>query len=373
MKKILLSLGMVLVCLGFTLPGFSAENAPDAPPLRAAIFIQNRAGAEFSDKLDTLNDLLTTRLTGKGFLVIDRSVVLAKFREARDLDPLLQRDVDLLGGSGDSGGENSLPGASALRIAQMIGADYLVMASLTSLGRETRTFQGEGSSYRTSNQSHTYTLRIALKVLEGNSGGTVYGDLVSVAERVAVVERLKIETNEVVNRLLDAAAVKVAENVGDKIQKIRDVKVKAAEVVGFSVKSNVDGASVELDGAVIGSTPGSFVAAPGLHQLKVAKQWLTTWDKTINIFANQVLNVTLELSAEGLQRYSTLERLKLDLARTKMRTEVEGKEREGNIEINKQQSDADAYSKKTLADGEKKRREEGAEQVESATPAEINK
>ena len=378
MKKYLLFLSMMLVCLGFTPPGFAAEGSSDAPPLRAAIFVQNRAGAEFTDKLDVLNDLLTTRLTEKGFSVLDRSVVVAKFREARDLEPSLQRDVSALekaaeGSNSSMGIENALSGASALRIAQMIGADYLVMASLTSFGQETRTFQGEGTSYGTNNRSYIYTLRIALKVLEGNSGGTVYGDMVSVAERVAVVERLRIESTEVVNKLLDAGALKVAENIGDKIQKIRDVKVKAAAVVEFSVNSNVEGASVELDGAVMGSTPGRFVAAPGLHQLRISKQWLTTWDKTINIFANQTLNVTLELSAEGLRRYSTLEQLKLDLSRTKMRTEAEGKERDANIDINKQQSDADAYSKKAIADGEKKKREESYDRIEGSPSTVIYK
>ena len=371
MKKILISLCMAAVTIVSPLTVLAAEKTADAP-LSAAIFIQNRAGSSFTDKLDMLNDLLTTRLTEKGFSVIDRSIVLAKFREARDLDPSLQRDVSALEKAA-TGIEDSLSGASALRIAQMIGADYLVIASLTSFGQETRTFRGEGTEYGTSNKSSVYTLRVAVKVLEGNSGGTVYGDLVSVAERVAVVERLEIESSEIVNKLLDAGALKLAENIGGKIQKIRDVKVKAPAVVEFSVTSNVEGATVELDGAVIGSTPGRFVAAPGLHQLKVSKQWLTAWDRTINIFAGQTLNVSLELSSEGIRRYSTLEQLKLDLDRTKMQTELEVKEREGAIEINKEQSEADAYSKKAIADGEKKKLEESYERIEGTPETTIYK
>lgn len=374
MKKILSLLCMMLVCLGYALPVFSEENSPEAPPLRAAIFLQNRAGAEFTDKLDTLNDLVTTRLTEKGFSVIDRSVVLAKFRESHDVDPAINALEKAAEGSSAGGGiENALSGASALRIAQMIGADYLVVASLTSFGHESRAFSGEGTIYGTNNKSTVYTLRIALKVLEGNSGGTVYGDMVSVAERVAVVERLQIESSDMVNKLLDAGALKIADNVGGKLQKIRAVKVKAAAVVEFSVKSNVEGATVELDGAVIGSTPGSFAAAPGLHQLKISKEWLTSWDRTINIFPNQVLNVTLELSPSGIERYATIEQLKLDLTKAKMRTEMEGKEREADIDINKEQSDADAYSRKAIADGEKKKREESYDRIEGAPDTVIYK
>ena len=361
---------LAVIALIVPLTVFAADGGADAP-VKAAIFIQNRAGADFADKLDVLNDLLTTRLTEKGFSVIDRSVVLAKFREARDLEPALQREVSALehamdGSNAQAGSESSLAGASALRIAQMIGADYLVMASLTSFGQETRTFKGEGTQYGSNNRSSVYTLRIAVKVLEGNQGGSVYGDTVAVAERVAVVEGLRIESSEVVNKLLDAGALKIADNIGDKTRKIRDARVPVAAGVEFTVKSNVEGATVELDGAAIGSTPGRFTAAPGLHQLRVYKQWLAPWDKTVNIFAGQVLNISLELSKEGLKRYSTLENLKLDLAKTKMQTDAEGKERDANIEINKQQSDADAYSKKALADGEKKKREESYDRIEGA-------
>jgi hypothetical protein len=373
MKTIMIALCMAVVAVMSPMTVQSAEKGEDAP-LRAAIFIQNRAGAKFTDKLDVLNDLLTTRLTEKGFSVIDRSVVLAKFREARDLEPSVQRDVAALENPASGANiENSVSGASALRIAQMIGADYLVMASLTSFGQEIRTFKGEGTHFGSDNRSYIYTLRIAAKVLEGNQGGTVYGDTVAVSERVAVVENLVIESTEVVNKLLDAGTLKVAENISGKIQSIRDVKVKAAPVVEFSVKSNVEGATVELDGAAIGSTPGRFTAAPGLHQLRISKQWLTPWDKTVNIFANQLLNVSLELSSEGLKRFSTLERLKQELAKTKMQTEAEGKERDANIEINKQQSDADAYSKKAIADGEKKKREESYDRIEGSPSTVIYK
>jgi hypothetical protein len=373
MKKIMIALCLAVVTVVAPLAVFAAEKGGDAP-LRAAIFIQNRAGAELTDKLDVLNDLLTTRLTEKGFSVIDRAVVMAKFREARDLEPAVQHDINTLEHApGGANIENSLSDASALRIAQMIGADYLVMASLTSFGHEIRTFKGEGTHFGSNNRSYIYTLRIAAKVLEGNRGGTVYGDTVAVSERVAVVENLRIESTEVVNKLLDAGTLKVAENISGKIQTIRDVKVNTDPVVEFSVKSSVDGATVELDGAAIGSTPGRFTAIPGLHQLRVTKQWLTPWEKTVNIFANQQLNVSLELSAEGLKRFSTLERLKQELAKGKMQTEAEGKERDANIEINKQQSEADAYSKKVLSDGEKKKLEESYDRIEGSPSTVIYK
>jgi hypothetical protein len=371
MKKLLLMSCLMIAALVTPLLSCAADA-----PLRAALFIQNRAGADFTNKLDVLNDLLTTRLTEKGFSIIDRQVVMNKFREARDLEPAVARDVTALEKTLEGAApaaDPALPAASALRIAQMIGADYLLMASLTSFGHETRTFKGEGTHYGSNNRSSIYTLRIAVKVLDGSQGGALYGDTVTVSERVAVVENLTIESSELINKLLEAGAVKIAENVGDKTGKIREGNGKAAGLAEFTVKSNVDGATIELDGAAIGSTPGTFSAAPGLHQLRVSKQWLTPWDKMVNVFAGQNLNITLELSKEGLKRFTTLEQLKLELTRTKMQTEAEGKERDAAIEVNKQQSDADAYSKKALADGEKKKREDSYDRIEGAPATVIYK
>ena len=365
-----------------------AAEQNDLPPLRAAIFLQNRDVRELNDKLDMLSDMISTRLTEKGFSIIDRNIVLSKFREARNLDDKTQKDLKKLtrdmegNGEGEGGGkpgdmEDALSNASALRIAQMIGADYLVVASVASLGHEARSFNGEGTLYKTTTSTDIFTLRVALKVLEGNSGGSVYGDMVTTSERVASVARLKIESNDIINKLMDSSAVRIAENIGGRINAIRTVKVKAPAAVEFTIQSNMDGATVELDGAVIGSTPGRFSAAPGLHQLRISKQWMNTWDRTVNIIPNQMINVTLQLSEDGARRFANIERLKQELERDKKLLELEGKEREANIElgamerkatieINKEQSSADAYAKKKIAEGEKKRREESFERIESS-------
>ena len=85
------------------------------------------------------------------------------------------------------------------------------------------------------------------------------------------------------------------------------------------------------------------------------------------------MNVSLELSHEGISRFETIERLKNDLTKDKMRAELEGKERKASIGISKEQSEADVYSKKTIADGEKKKLEESYERLDGApAPKTIN-
>ncbi len=372
MKKIIIALVLTsfwLLCPVLAGAEPAMDKADDKPLLRAAIFVQNRAGGELQNQIDVLNDHITTGLTEKGFSIIDKSVVIAKFRESRESDDAVRKNLKTLEeiiklNKSESSVEDAVTGASALRIAQMIGADYLVVATINSLGVETRTFKGQDTVYGTDNQSTTFNLRIALKVLEGNQGGSVYGDTVTATERVVVGQNLTITSTDILPKLIEAGARKIADNIAGRVEGIRNVTVKTIPVVEFTVSSNVEGAVVELDGAAVGSTPGHFTAAPGLHQLRVSKEWLSTWERTVNISQNQTLNVSLELSEEGLRRYASIEQLKLDLTHTKQQNEMEMKERDAGIGIAKEQSEAAAYAKKQIAEGEKKKREESYEHIE---------
>ena len=77
----------------------------------------------------------------------------------------------------------------------------------------------------------------------------------------------------------------------------------------------VGGVSVELDGAVIGSSPGPFRATPGLHQIKVFRQWMKPYFATVNVSEGMNLHVALEMSEEGMAKWGSLEALRADVAR----------------------------------------------------------
>jgi len=55
-------------------------------------------------------------------------------------------------------------------------------------------------------------------------------------------------------------------------------------------------ATVELDGAVIGSTPDAFRALPGLHKIKLTHGQCEPWEKTIVISPGQRLKVVLQMT-----------------------------------------------------------------------------
>lgn len=299
---------IILMLFFLIVPSFAAQEkqAVDSK-IKAAIFIQNRAQDVFQNKIGTLNDLITNRLTQKGFVIIDKHDVLARFKEPRIADPELTKTIKALSNlikfvKTEAPVEDSISDASALRIAQIIQANYLIFVTINSYGEESKKFKGKGTVYGSDSEVTDYTLRLALKVTDSAQSGTIYGDMVKVSERVARLANLEIQSSEVINKLLDSGSAKLAENIAGKIEDIRKVGINKLPLVEFTLKSNVRGAIVELDGAAIGSAPGNFKAVPGLHQLRVSKERYATWEKTVNIYAGQVLNINLELSAEGLER-----------------------------------------------------------------------
>lgn len=338
----------LLVLALFSAAAAGARAAEPAPLLKAAIFVENRAGEIYDDKIDVLNDLLSTRMANAGFSVIDKAHTVdtlkrANSRQARELaDALVRR-----GKVEESLADN----AAALNIARMLRANYLLIASITSVGKETRRFKAD----EVSTVNITHSVRIAVKLLESNQGGTIYGDMVKATRNIRQTDNLQTETDDLVNSLLDEASATAAKNAGAKIEEIRSAVVETVGSVEFTVKCNVPDATVDLDGAALGSTgPESarFRAAVGLHTIKVSREWFKPWEKPVNLHEGQVLSAQLELSPEGLARFKDLESFKAELKRYNQDTDIGKQRAETDMSIDREQSEANAYRTKKTAEGE---------------------
>lgn len=372
MKRMLRSL-IVALCVALSAPLLaSAQNEKESSRsqassdtkelIRAAIFVQNNAGPMLDESVDTFRDLLTARLAEKGFSILDSHDVIASFQETKrgqdPVDTAIEAVTKVVKAEkSESSVEKVLTGASALRISQLLHAHYLIVATLASVGTEKRTFNGEGTLYKTSNGVTIRTLRVSLRVLEGNQGGTVYGDTVLVSQRVGGPSRLEVVTDGVNDTLIDNAAAKIADNISSKVERIRNVKVESTAVTDITITSNVEGATVEIDGVVVGSAPNSFAIAPGLHPITVSKEWYTTWSRTINVVGNQTINVTLERSKEGEARYA-------ESLRTEREDQIARKKADAEIAVAKEQSEAAAFALRQVAEGEKEFRKNSHTQIE---------
>jgi len=301
-----------------------AANPNDQVIRTAAIFVENRAGNTFNDKVSVLEDLITSYITEKGFSVLSREVVINGLKNYSTEEPKTL-NTEVPGAKLDKLLSNN---TSALRLAQMMGADYIVVASITSFGTEKKVFKG----YGVETVNLITNLRATYKILEGVQGGTLVADTVKVSKSERFTERSHIESSDVVNDLLDEAACKIAESL-DKKQipqlppkpnfveitiacgmqdlaqlpiSVPDVRVTKDGTIVME-KDNLDvqvlDVTVELNGVVIGSAPGSFKAPPGLNKIHLSREGFRDWERTINIYEGQKLKVALQMNEAGYARW----------------------------------------------------------------------
>lgn len=286
--------------LGLVLGTVAAQAAP-----RAALFVQNRAGAQLEGQLDQFNDLVGTRLTDAGFEVIRYQDTLDRFGESRAAESSqeLRQTVEALQTAKSEGTvDGPSRAAPALRTAQLMGADYLVFASLVSLGENKASVQ----AYGTKQDVSTTTLRVALRVLEGETGAQIYGDTLAVNEKVQQNNNIQVQMGDMVNTLLDRGAAELAARVKDSASKI-EAALPQATYATITLTTPEPGAAVELDGVAIGTTPGTFQVRPGVHAVRVTREGYATWEKSVAFRDGQSLDIPMELSAAGIARKGDLE------------------------------------------------------------------
>jgi hypothetical protein len=312
MRKLQFGLIALLLSAGISM----AQGSPAKPPRKVAIFIENRAGAALSNKVSVLEDFLTSGITEKGYSVISREVVI------NALTPGTTKADQLLSDS-----------TSALRLAQNMGADYLLVASITSLGSLTKPMDAYG--VKTVNVIHT--LRVSYKVLDGAQGGSLIADTKTATKTVRFDENLQTtENSDLINGLLEDAANQIAVAAGEKVNTLA-AAAKKPPLVEITVSCGMqdlvqlplslpgirlleDGksiyvstnrlpmqvlsATVEIDGIAVGSAPGKLKVPQGLSKMRITRAGFAPYERTITAREGQQFNdVTLQLSEEGYKRW----------------------------------------------------------------------
>ncbi|MFT4587692.1 MAG: hypothetical protein ACI9VS_001616 [Candidatus Binatia bacterium] len=287
---------------------------------KVAIIVENRAGREFNDKVLVLEDLLASRVAGKGFSVITREIVVNALNSYPTDGSVVRATpgqlVDRL----------LADNTSALRLAQNLGADYVLAPVITSYGVDKRTFAGSG--IKTVNKTHN--LRVSYKLAEGRAGGAVAGDTVKVSKTIRQSAGLQVENSDLLNELLDDAAGVLAESLVARQKTLPALMAKSdrvslsvycvatdfAELPNASLNENNEvvlgsgaarvsilNAIVELNGAVVGAAPGDFKARPGFNKLRVSREGFKPFERTINVYEGQRLTVPMQMSEGGYARW----------------------------------------------------------------------
>ena len=333
-----------------TATAFAADESA-APQRKIAIIVQNRASAGLNDKVSALEDLVASRVAGKGFSVISRDDVTRSLKNyTTGKDP--NGELTAL----DRSLEDS---SSALRLAQNLGADYILVPSIVSLGTEKKNYSGNGIS----TLNITHRLRVAYKIVEGNQGGAVRGGAFTSEKNIRQTGDLQTESSDIVNDLLDDASEQLAAAIVESGRSLPKEVAKAA-LVSFNVVCTMTDprqqpilisalgitadnhvvvtnqpvalqaldVTVELDGVALGSAPGKLQGRPGLHKIRLSREGFDTWERTINIYEGQNLRVAMQMSSAGYARWADTTAFLAGLDANRKLTDAEVKRIEGIAE-----------------------------------------
>ena len=326
MKKLI---GMVLTGAAMAVgaqvaaPG-TATPVPstEVPVKKVAVFVQNRTRERaMDDEIDGIRDRLTASLAAvDGMEVLDSAQIADTFRRYKVTTD--EEKKGLVSGI--------FSGGSIPNVARMIGCDYIVAASVVGASSMKRKMNGQNNTI--------FTLRTTVKVMDAT--GRTVGSVPNWSSTFPVLNEEGNDPMNYYNILIDRWVEDATNQLAADALKWRAPAAAATALVAFRVTTSIDkvvtelesqtkgtkgellaelrkvvgGATVELDGAVIGSCPGEFRAAPGLHQIKITRQWMQTYTATVNIVDGMQLDVAMEMSEAGLAKWGSAEAIRADVA-----------------------------------------------------------
>ena len=286
---------------------------------KAAIFVANRI-PKMNDKMGEFDDLVTGKVTDLGFQVLSKEAISDSLRT---FDPALASQPR----PADSLDTKLSEQSSALRLGQGLGADYLLVVSLSSIGTKTNAINAYGVKRVTADT----TLRFTYKILDGQTGASITAGSDKVVYSATQSENTVETSDDVPNELMDEAAAKIAQSLQSKIEQSRitapsapasmvnvTLSVEAADMVIPDVRLDKNNtvtiseakysvqplnANVEVDGVSVGTAPGTIQIKPGFSKLRVTRPGFAPWERTINATNGLHLTIALEMSPDGYARW----------------------------------------------------------------------
>ncbi|MBM3872646.1 MAG: PEGA domain-containing protein [Verrucomicrobia bacterium] len=295
-------------------------SATKAVTYKSVVLVSNRAGAEWDGKVRVLEDHLAAQLSELGFAVLTREVVVDSLRAFDPAVAALPRPADGL--------EAQLTEqSSALRLAQSLGVNYLIHASLASI---TAT-DVVAKAYGVETRSRERALRVSYRLVDASDGGSLTGDTVRVATVVRQTANAETRREGVEDDLLDEAAGRIVDSLRVRVAAGRvsarsavaekvmlTLRLEAADLLIPEVRLGPENtvaiseskyrltplnATVEIDGVAVGSAPGPLAVRPGFSRLRITREGFAPWERTINAVEGQTLSIALTLSDSGYARW----------------------------------------------------------------------
>ena len=360
----LLALAMVSSLLAQT-PDSSLDS--QTPTQRkAAVFVFTREPKVGVQQAKILEDLVAARVAKLGFATLTRDVMVDSISKAMKQPEaeMTQKDKSLLEQFAaalqkpdkvEKSLEDQLDDqSSVMRLAQTIGADIIVIATIESFGTEKRIFNGNELA-PVATTTIFNNLLVSYRLAYAASGAAVAGDSVRVTRAWRDSESLTRETDDLLNDMFDEAATKLAEKITAANQEVKEVPKVQAAGVQFNIKPVLPGgtpmqlptyengdvklsvsvtvaADVTMDGVSVGSVPGELRFATGLHQILIQAEGFKPWKRFVTISEGQKFDILLEMTPEGYEKWKENITFLSDLSRKTKLTDAEVKQMEAKAE-----------------------------------------
>jgi hypothetical protein len=302
--------------------------AGDAGPTDALLVVQNHVSDDFRKPLADLGDRLSAALSGDILNIIDPN------------------DAIGVNQNRDPWGEG-MPETSATRLAGNLGADVLVTASV-----------GEASvagiGYPPVARTVRMTLTLSAKRLP--SGAALAAVTVTDKTRPIAVDLLAENADAVYSDLVGSLVSKASPEF---LKKVEDALVPSAAPGKVTVffGCNVLGADVQIDGLSLGTCPGEFSVAPGVHNVLVSypPYYLPFARQATFDHDGQTFAVVLQITPEGEQDRLVV----LDWERKRAELDVWKRDQDLDFETRRDQAglDLEKARRDLELDFDRKRRE----------------
>lgn len=226
----------------------------------AVVDFSNNTGRRIYNIESTASEYISTLLSNKSGLQVVERTKLASIMKEQGLSQ-----------SGIIDNRNT-----AIQLGKLLGAEYLITGSLINLNINETQFEGYGIE----TSKVEITLSTNIKVLNVNTGVIEAGNIYKVFETYQGESEYSLDGNGAVRSLLEKTARKFVNQLelGNKGQRDEIEKFK----VEFSSKPT--GASVEVDGIYMGSTPAEIPIEEGLHNITISMGGYVSWDKKVNVY-----------------------------------------------------------------------------------------
>lgn len=277
---------------------------------KAVLVVQNHAQPEYRDFLSGLADLLTTELSNRNFQIINPANVVGVIQNTTP-------DGEVM------------PASAATRLAQSLGADYLITASLR---RVTARKRGTDPAMMIT----TLNMSLSLNLANGQDGATIGGETVTVSSPQLTPTSLANNTEDVLHDMLEEAVVTGADWLSSRVAARIPAQAPVVNLVAVQLDCNMPGADIQIDGLSYGTVPATLRVMPGVHNVVVTYPFCLPFARQAMFVDGQVFNIVLELDPAGYARWKDQE----------MFTTI--------VQRIKDSGATDDYVRKVLADGNAK-------------------